>query len=86
MLENVGRKVFLILLLVALSLGFLLLKPTIAVVTNIDREHMDYYGTFERLVDAYLEFINGVPFYGRVVLCTDDAEIAGTAGEGRGGE
>ncbi len=60
--------------------SFLLLKPTIGVVTNIDREHMDYYGTFERLIDAYLEFINGVPFYGRGVLCTDDDEIAGLLG------
>ncbi len=60
--------------------SFLLLKPTIAVVTNIDREHMDYYGTFERLVDAYTEFINGVPFYGRVVLCVDDPQIASMLG------
>jgi len=55
--------------------SFLLLKPTVAVVTNIDREHMTYYGNMERLVDAYVAFINGIPFYGRAVLCTDCSEI-----------
>src|SRR5207249_2587514 len=48
---------------------FLLLSPIIAVVTNIDREHLDYYGEMERLRDAYLQFIHRVPFYGLAVLC-----------------
>ncbi|MFP6626942.1 MAG: UDP-N-acetylmuramate--L-alanine ligase [Deltaproteobacteria bacterium] len=51
--------------------SFLLLRPSIAVVTNIDREHMDYYGTMQRLTDAYVSFVNGIPFYGRAVLSTD---------------
>ncbi len=51
--------------------SFLLLKPTVAVVTNIDREHMGYYHNMERLSDAYASYVNGVPFYGRAVLCTD---------------
>ncbi len=50
---------------------FLLIKPTLAVVTNIDREHMAYYGTMDRLTNAYAEFINGIPFFGRAVVCTD---------------
>ena len=44
--------------------SFLRLAPTIAAVTNIDREHLDHYGTMERLNDSFLEFINKVPFYG----------------------
>jgi UDP-N-acetylmuramate--alanine ligase len=56
--------------------SFLLLKPTICVVTNIDREHMGYYGTMERLEDAYLSFINSTPFFGRAVLCFDDERVA----------
>jgi UDP-N-acetylmuramate--alanine ligase len=54
---------------------FLLLSPTIAVVTNIDREHMDYYQNMERLNESFLEFINKVPFYGLAVLCLDHPNI-----------
>ena len=57
--------------------SFLHLTPTIAVVTNIDNEHMDYYGTFEDLRRAFETFLEKVPFYGRAVLCLDDAEVAG---------
>ncbi|MBI3062396.1 MAG: UDP-N-acetylmuramate--L-alanine ligase, partial [Deltaproteobacteria bacterium] len=46
---------------------FLLLSPTIAVVTNIDREHMDFYQTMDRLSESFLDFINKVPFYGLAV-------------------
>jgi len=59
---------------------FLLLKPTVAVVTNIDREHLNYYRTMERLIDAYVSFINGIPFFGRSILCTDCPEVAGLLG------
>src|SRR5438874_6248938 len=52
--------------------SFLKLTPTIAVVTNIDCEHMDTYGSFERIVDAFVEFAGKVPFYGAVVACIDD--------------
>ena len=57
--------------------SFLHLSPTIAVVTNIDMEHMDYYGTFEELKNAFKLFLEKVPFYGRAVLCIDDEEVAG---------
>jgi len=63
--------------------SFLLLKPTIAVVTNIDREHMDHYKTRENLLDAYVAFINGIPFFGRAILCTDCEEIAALVGRVR---
>lgn len=57
--------------------SFLLLKPTIAVVTNIDREHMNYYGSMERLRDSYVAYVNGIPFYGRALLCVDCREVQG---------
>lgn len=55
--------------------SFLKLSPTIAVVTTIDREHLDYYGDMGRLKDAFLSFINKIPFYGLSVLCNDDPYI-----------
>ncbi len=57
--------------------SFLLLLPTIAVVTNIDPEHLDYYGTIERVREAYLNFINRVPFYGMAVLGIDNTNVRG---------
>jgi UDP-N-acetylmuramate--alanine ligase len=56
--------------------SFLRLSPAIAIVTNIDREHLDAYGTFEHLVDAFTDFSNRVPFYGAVVACIDDGPVA----------
>jgi UDP-N-acetylmuramate--alanine ligase len=53
--------------------SFLRLSPSIAVVTNIDREHIDHYGSMDRLQAAFLEFVNKVPFYGVAILCADDA-------------
>jgi UDP-N-acetylmuramate--alanine ligase len=55
--------------------SFLLLVPTIAVVTNIDPEHLDHYGTMDRVLDAYLSFINRVPFYGLAVLGIDSVNV-----------
>jgi UDP-N-acetylmuramate--alanine ligase len=55
--------------------SFLLLSPTIAVVTNIDREHMDFHQTMERLNQSFLDFINKTPFYGLAVLCLDNANV-----------
>jgi len=55
--------------------SFLHLSPAIAVVTNIDPEHLDHYGDFSRLCAAFLDFINKVPFYGRAVLCWDHPEV-----------
>lgn len=55
--------------------SFLRLAPTIAVVTNIDSEHLNHYGTIETLVDAFIGFLNKVPFYGMGIVCLDDPKI-----------
>jgi UDP-N-acetylmuramate--alanine ligase len=57
--------------------SFLHLSPTLAVVTNIDLEHLDHYGSMDRLRDAFADFLNKVPFYGSAVICLDDQEIQG---------
>ncbi len=51
--------------------SFLRLDGTIAVVTNIDPEHLDHYGSFDRVKDAFVEFVENVPFYGAALLCLD---------------
>jgi len=51
--------------------SFLYLLPSIAVVTNIDREHLDHYRDLEEISAAFLDFVNKVPFYGAVIACTD---------------
>lgn len=56
--------------------SFLKLFPTIAIVTNIDADHLDYYKYFEGLKEAFLMYINRVPFYGYSVLCIDDRVIS----------
>ncbi len=53
--------------------SFLRLHPTIAVVTNIDAEHLEYYGTLDEIQRAFVDFCNGVPFYGYAIVCADDA-------------
>lgn len=55
--------------------SFLRLSPIISIVTNIDNDHMDYYGTEKNLMSSFTEFINRVPFYGFAVLCGDDRRI-----------
>lgn len=55
--------------------SFLKLAPIIAVVTNIDREHLDHYASLEEIQEAFLEFVNKVPFYGAVIVCLDDANV-----------
>jgi UDP-N-acetylmuramate--alanine ligase len=55
--------------------SFLRLSPTIAVVTNVDREHMETYGSFDEIVRAFTEFARKVPFYGAVVACGDDPAV-----------
>ena len=55
--------------------SFLMLWPSIAVVTNIDDEHMESYGTLAALQDAFVEFVNKVPFYGAAVACADDGNL-----------
>lgn len=55
--------------------SFLRLHPTIAVVTSIDAEHLEYYGTIDKIKRAFLDYCNGVPFYGYSIVCWDDANI-----------
>lgn len=55
--------------------SFLRLTPTVAVVTNIDAEHLDHYGSFDAILDAFLEFSNKVPFYGFSILCADNSHV-----------
>jgi UDP-N-acetylmuramate--alanine ligase len=55
--------------------SFLRLDGTIAVVTNIDPEHLDHYGSFDAIKEAFVEFIENVPFYGAAVLCIDHPEV-----------
>jgi UDP-N-acetylmuramate--alanine ligase len=57
--------------------SFMILSPTIAVVTNIDHEHLDHYGSIEAIRQAFIEFINKIPFYGLAALCLDNEEIQG---------
>jgi UDP-N-acetylmuramate--alanine ligase len=55
--------------------SFLRLHPTIGVVTNIDAEHLEYYGTIDRIKKAFIDFLNDVPFYGYSIACFDDPNI-----------
>src|SRR4051812_27119146 len=55
--------------------SFLRLDGQIAVVTNIDPEHLDHYGSFDKVKDAYVEFVENVPFYGAALLCVDHPEV-----------
>lgn len=55
--------------------SFLRLDGTIAVVTNIDPEHLDHYGSFDAVKQAFVEFIENVPFYGLAILCLDHPEV-----------
>ncbi|WP_419815441.1 UDP-N-acetylmuramate--L-alanine ligase [Glacieibacterium sp.] len=55
--------------------SFLRLGGTIGVVTNIDPEHLDHYGDFQKVRDAFVEFVEHVPFYGAGVLCIDHPEV-----------
>jgi UDP-N-acetylmuramate--alanine ligase len=56
--------------------SFLKLFPSMAVITNIDREHLENYGGFDDLQQAFVDFANKVPFYGGVVACLDDPHLA----------
>ncbi len=55
--------------------SFLKLAPIIAVVTNIDREHLDHYASIEEIRTAFVDFVNKVPFYGAAVICMEDENI-----------
>ena len=55
--------------------SFLKLTPAVAVITNIDREHLETYGSFDRIVEAFQQFADRIPFYGAVVACVDDPAV-----------
>ena len=59
--------------------SFLRLKSTVAVVTNIDPEHLDHYGTFEAAKKAFRDFVENVPFYGFAAVCLDHPEVQALA-------
>src|SRR5499426_3504515 len=72
---RVGRSDFLVVESDESDGSFLKLAPIIAVVTNIDREHLDHYASLEEIRDAFIEFVNKVPFYGAVIVCLDDPNV-----------
>ena len=55
--------------------SFTRLPATIAVVSNIDAEHLDFYENFDNIKDAFFQFVENIPFYGVAILCTDDEEV-----------
>lgn len=55
--------------------SFLRLSPVVTVITNIDNDHLDFYGQMEKLRMSFLEFANKVPYYGRSIICADDPEV-----------
>jgi len=57
--------------------SFLALSPSIAVISNIDHEHIDFYRSMDNLRKTFIDFINKIPFYGRAILCVDDKEVQG---------
>ncbi len=72
---RIGRSVLLVVEADESDGSFLKLAPILAVVTNIDREHLDHYRSLEEILDAFTEFANRVPFYGAAVMCLDDDNI-----------
>ncbi|MFI4974004.1 MAG: UDP-N-acetylmuramate--L-alanine ligase [Caulobacterales bacterium] len=60
---------------------FLRLRPTIAVVTNIDPEHLDHYGAFDAVKKAFRGFVESIPFYGFAAVCTDDPDVQEMVGQ-----
>jgi UDP-N-acetylmuramate--alanine ligase len=74
---RVGRSDFLVVESDESDGSFLKLAPIIAVVTNIDREHLDHYPSLDAIREAFIEFVNKVPFYGAVIVCLDDSNVQG---------
>jgi len=72
---RVGRSDFLVVESDESDGSFLKLSPIVAVVTNIDREHLDHYASIEEIRAAFREFVNKVPFYGVAILCLDDENV-----------
>ena len=57
--------------------SFLVLSPSMAIITNIDYEHIDFYHSMDNLRDTFTNFINKLPFYGRAIICLDNEEVQG---------
>src|SRR6476659_3066056 len=74
---RVGRSDFLLVESDESDGSFLKLAPIVAVVTNIDREHLDHYPSLDAIRAAFIEFVNKVPFYGAVIVCLDDPNVQG---------
>jgi UDP-N-acetylmuramate--alanine ligase len=55
--------------------SFLLLAPVVAVITTIDREHLDQYSSLEEIQDVFVQFVNRIPFYGAAILCLDEPNV-----------
>ncbi|HEV3199312.1 MAG TPA: UDP-N-acetylmuramate--L-alanine ligase [Bryobacteraceae bacterium] len=72
---RVGRSDFLVVESDESDGSFLKLAPIVAVVTNIDREHLDHYPSLDKIREAFIEFVNKVPFYGAAIVCLDDANV-----------
>ncbi|MGH9668440.1 MAG: UDP-N-acetylmuramate--L-alanine ligase [Bryobacteraceae bacterium] len=72
---RVGRSDFLVVESDESDGSFLKLAPILAVVTNIDREHLDHYASLEAVRGAFVDFVNKVPFYGAAILCLDDEHV-----------
>jgi UDP-N-acetylmuramate--alanine ligase len=72
---RVGRSDFLVVESDESDGSFLKLAPILAIVTNIDREHLDHYASLEEIRGAFLEFVNKVPFYGAAIVCLDDDNV-----------
>jgi UDP-N-acetylmuramate--alanine ligase len=64
-----------------LGATFIMLPATIAVVTNIDPEHMEFYGSFDKVKEAFRAFVENIPFYGFAVLCIDHPEVQALIGQ-----
>ena len=72
---RVGKSDFLVVEADESDGSFLKLSPIFAIVTNIDREHLDHYAGLEPIRSAFIEFVNKVPFYGATILCLDDENV-----------
>jgi len=72
---RVGKSEFLVVESDESDGSFLKLSPILAVVTNIDREHLDHYSDLAAIRQAFIEFINKVPFYGAAIVCLDDENV-----------
>jgi len=72
---RVGRSDFLVVEADESDRSFLKLAPILAIVTNIDREHLDHYASLDDIRQSFIEFVNKVPFYGAAILCLDDEHV-----------